>query len=122
VILPDEACKLIDGFRADKDAFVKDSARTILAESSKCSSFFGKLLDDLGSVPLKKDVPGKSGIHFSYGQALTGLCRHKDLEPKWRERALKAAKRLADSTEVSSNIRQYGTEAVALCEAKGVKK
>ncbi|HVK71442.1 MAG TPA: hypothetical protein VM694_43615, partial [Polyangium sp.] len=53
---PDEGCKAINALRADKDDFVKSRASERIASISKCASFTDKLLDDLSTVDVKKNV------------------------------------------------------------------
>ena len=121
-LLPDEACKLVDGFRTDKDDFVKDSARTLLAEGRKCTAFYDKLLDDLGSVKLVKETPGKFGVHFSYGTALRAICGNPAIDEKVRAKAIKAAKRFVDTPGILSSVRENSIEAIGKCDPKGAKE
>ncbi len=121
-LLPEDACKLVDAFRTDKNDFVKDSARNLLAEGRKCTAFYGKLLDDLGGVKLVKATPGKFGVHFSYGTALRAICGNPAIDDKVRAKALKAAKRFVETPGILSSVRQNALEAVGKCDPKGVKE
>jgi len=109
---PDEACKVINALRADKDDFVKSRASERIASISKCASFTDKLLDDLSTVDVKKNVS------FEMGMALQKVCKRTDLTPAQRKKGSKAARRLTDATTVHGNTRSYAMEAVIGCDPK----
>jgi hypothetical protein len=114
------ACKLVDSMRTDKDNFVRNGARTLLAEG-KCETFYGKLLDDLSRVELKKDTDKGFGVDPSYGTALRAICGRTGVEPKLRARAAKASARIAEATQVLANTRFYALEALSRCDAAAGK-
>jgi hypothetical protein len=107
-----DACKVVHALRADKDKFVSNRARTLLAEASGCGSYFDRLLDDLSAVKVGKDVDQ------SFGTALHALCRNKGLSDKQRERAAKAARRISEAKAVHANTRYYTLSAVIGCDPK----
>ncbi|TKC99675.1 hypothetical protein [Polyangium fumosum] len=109
---PDEACKVINALRADKDDFVKSRASERIASIGKCASFTDKLLDDLATVDVKKNVS------FEMGMALQKVCKRSDLTPAQRKKGSKAARRLTDATTVHANTRSYAMEAAIGCDPK----
>ncbi|MDI1476699.1 hypothetical protein [Polyangium sp. y55x31] len=109
---PDDACKVINALRADKDDFVKSRAAERLASIDKCASFTDKLLDDLSKIDVKKT------INFEMGIALQKVCKRTDLTPAQRSKGSKAARRITDAPAVNANTRTYTMQAIIGCDPK----
>ncbi|MDC3962028.1 hypothetical protein [Polyangium jinanense] len=109
---PDETCKVINALRADKDDFVKNRAAERIASIAKCASFTDKLLDDLSTIDVKKN------IGFETGMALEKICKRSDLTPAQRSKGSKAARRITDAPTVHTNTRSYTMAAIIGCDPK----
>lgn len=111
--VPAEACKALDGYRTETDSFVRDRAIYNMAGLGKCAPHADKVIDYLGKVELKKE------LSFTVGQALKSFCSQKEPTPAQKERLNKAARRIVEAKDVSSNTRGYALEAVVGCDPKG---
>lgn len=110
---PNEACKALDGYRAETDSFTRNRAIYNMATIGACAPYADKVIDHLGKVDLKKDTG------FTVGESLKKFCLRAEPTPTQKTRLAKAARRIVEAKDVSGTTRGYALEAVVGCDPKG---